>query len=345
MLRVEAVEPGLLVGPRGWQDWARLASATRPARRVLCVAASDEAAADLERAFAGGGWEVAGRISAATGSTPWRPSTDCLDPELSAIAIGSPEGEPDRGLRARLGPLLAAVIAQRPDLPVLLCGTAADWTGLPTETLVRLPPAEHVGEAIDSRLRERPGRSRPAAGPRTMGDGRARHGARTRRPAGRPPDPARGGRDPGQPAGPAHRGRRYRPQRRRPHAGLPDRRGRPPRLGRCGARSLGRARGSPAGRGHRPLERHPLRPVLAVRPAAQPPAVALAGHRRGRRTAPAGGAPRGALRASTGSGGTPDPKHAAPPRTCSSAPAAHSPPCRHRRPRWPSSTACAGRAR
>ena len=152
VLRVEAVEPGLLVAPRGWPDWARLASATRPARRVLCVAASDGSTDDLVRAFAGGGWEVTGRISGQR-LDPLAAMTDCLDPGLSAIAIGSPEDDPDRHLRARLGPLLAAVISQCPDLPMMLCGTPADWTGLPTGTLIRLPQPEHVGEAIDSGLR------------------------------------------------------------------------------------------------------------------------------------------------------------------------------------------------
>jgi len=152
VLRVEAVEPGLLLAPAGWEDWARLESATRPARRVLCLAATEEAVADVERAFAGGGWEVAGRIVARS-LDPLAATGACLDPGLSALALGSPEAEPDKVLRARLGPLVAAVMAQRPDLPVLLCGSVADWTGLPLELVARLPAPDHVGQPIDTPLR------------------------------------------------------------------------------------------------------------------------------------------------------------------------------------------------
>ena len=152
VLRVEAIEPGLLVAPTDWGDWARLESATGPARRVLCLAATDEAAADVQRAFAGGGWEVAGRVTARS-LDPLAAMGACLDPGLSALALGSPETEPDRTQRARLGPLLAAVMGQRPDLPVLLCGSVADWTGLPLDKVAHLPPADHVGEPIDTALR------------------------------------------------------------------------------------------------------------------------------------------------------------------------------------------------
>jgi hypothetical protein len=152
VLRVEAVEPGLLVASDRWAGWARLESATQPARRVLCLAATDDAAADVQRAFAGGGWEVAGRIDART-LDPLAAMGACLDPGLSALALGSPEVDPDRALRARLGPLVAAVMFQRPDLPVLLCGSVADWTGLPLDLVARLPQADHVGEPVESPLR------------------------------------------------------------------------------------------------------------------------------------------------------------------------------------------------
>lgn len=152
VLRVEAVEPGLLSGPEGWQDWARLESATRPARRVLCVAASDDAVTDLHHAFAGGGWDVAGRVSGER-LDPLATMDACLDPALSTLAIASPDSEADRKLRPRIAPLLAAVMGQRPDLPVLLCGSTTDWTSLPPGMLRHLPPPDHVGEPIDSSLR------------------------------------------------------------------------------------------------------------------------------------------------------------------------------------------------
>ncbi len=150
--RVEATEPGLLVAPAAWPDWARLESATRPAHRVLCVAATESAAGDLQRAFAGGGWEVAGRITAER-LDPLPAIDACLRPELSAIAIGSPDGDTGRALRGVLAPLLAAVISQRPVLPMLLCGGSTDWNGLPLDALIRLPAADHVGEPVDSALR------------------------------------------------------------------------------------------------------------------------------------------------------------------------------------------------
>ena len=140
VLRTEAVEPGLLRAPAGWEDWARLESATRPARRVLCLAATDEAAADVERAFAWW-WLGGGRLGSSRGRSIRCAAMDaCLDPGLSALALGSPDAEVDRGLRSRLGPLVAAVMSQRPDL--------AD-------------PAVWLGGGMDGPA---PGAGRPAAG-------------------------------------------------------------------------------------------------------------------------------------------------------------------------------------
>ena len=74
----------------------------------------------------------------------------------------------------------------------------------------------------------------------------------------------------------------------------------------------GGARRPRAGRGHRPLERHPLRSVLAGRPAPQPPALALARPRRGRRAAAPRRAPGGPRASRPRSGATPTAKQAAP---------------------------------
>ncbi len=110
------------------------------------------AAADLQRVFAGSGWEMAGRITAGR-LDPLAAIEACLDPRLSAIAIGSPEPDNRPEPACSLGPLLAAVMRQRPDLPVLMCGSGADWTGLPLEPLIRLPQADHVGTPDDGPLR------------------------------------------------------------------------------------------------------------------------------------------------------------------------------------------------
>ncbi len=66
------------------------------------------------------------------------------------------------------------------------------------------------------------------------------------------------------------------------------------------------------GGGDRPLERHPFRSLLARRPAAQPAAVALARPGGGRRPAASGGPPGGPRRGSTGSGVMPTRSSAAP---------------------------------
>ncbi len=151
--RVEAVEPGLLVDALGWQDWARLESATRPAHRVLLLGPSNDPVDDLGRVFVGGGWEVAGRVSAER-LDPLGAVAACLDPALSAIAIASPGPEQVGGLQDRLGPLIGSIIAARPGLPVLLCGPTAGWSGLPLESLIHLPRADQTWEPAGSALRD-----------------------------------------------------------------------------------------------------------------------------------------------------------------------------------------------
>jgi hypothetical protein len=137
VLRVEAVEPGLLGPTTGWRRWARLESTTRTPRRVLCVATTDGVADALRRMFAWRGWSVAGRVVAAY-IDPLEAMTACLDPGIDALAVAAGgRGDDEQRLRARLAPLLAAVIHERPELPILVCGPA-DWPDLAGPTLVPL---------------------------------------------------------------------------------------------------------------------------------------------------------------------------------------------------------------
>lgn len=137
VLRVEAVEPGVLGQVAGWRRWARLESATRTPRRVLCVATSPRVADALTRMFAWRGWSVAGRVLAAH-LDPLSAMTLCLAPGIDAIAVAAGgRGDDEQRLRARLSPLLAAVMAERPELPVLVCGPG-DWPDLDGPTVVSL---------------------------------------------------------------------------------------------------------------------------------------------------------------------------------------------------------------
>jgi hypothetical protein len=137
VLRVEAVEPGLLGPTTGWRRWARLESTTRTPRRVLCVATTDGVADALRRMFAWRGWSVAGRVVAAY-IDPLEAMTACLDPGIDALAVAAGgRGDDEQRLRARLAPLLAAVIHERPELPILVCGPA-DWPDLAGPTVVPL---------------------------------------------------------------------------------------------------------------------------------------------------------------------------------------------------------------
>jgi hypothetical protein len=137
VLRVEAVEPGLLGPTTGWRRWARLESTTRTPRRVLCVATTDGVADALRRMFAWRGWSVAGRVVAAY-VDPLEAMTACLDPGIDALAVAAGgRGDDEQRLRTRLAPLLAAVMHERPELPILVCGPA-DWPDLAGPTVVPL---------------------------------------------------------------------------------------------------------------------------------------------------------------------------------------------------------------
>jgi hypothetical protein len=145
VLRVGAIEPALLGPAADWRRWARLESATRPPRRVLCISTSARVGDALTRMFAWRGWSVAGRVTA-THIDPLVAMTMCLAPGIDAIAVAAGgRGEDEQRLRARLTPLLSAVLVERPDLPLLVCGPG-DWLDLAGPTVVPLaaPDADPV---------------------------------------------------------------------------------------------------------------------------------------------------------------------------------------------------------
>lgn len=185
VLRVEAVEPGLLGQTAGWRRWARLESATRSPGRVLCVATSQRVGDALDRMFAWRGWSVAGRVLASH-LDPLAAMTMCLAPGIDAIAVAAGgRADDEQRLRARLTPLLAAVLAERPDLPLLVCGPA-DWPDLDGPTVVPLaapdtdpglpdPALTAVSASIERRAtRDAGGGDDPAIAPRgeELPDGR-----------------------------------------------------------------------------------------------------------------------------------------------------------------------------
>ncbi|MFN8520671.1 MAG: hypothetical protein U0667_15050 [Chloroflexota bacterium] len=137
VLRVAAVEPTLLGPAADWRRWARLESATREPRRVLCIATTSRVGDALSRMFAWRGWSIAGRVSASH-IDPLAAMAMCLAPDIDAIAVAAGgRSDDEQRLRARLAPLLAAVLAERPGLPVLVCGPG-DWPDLAGPTVIPL---------------------------------------------------------------------------------------------------------------------------------------------------------------------------------------------------------------
>lgn len=137
VLRVSAIEPTLLGPASDWPRWARLESATRTPRRVLCVATTTRVGDALARMFAWRGWSVAGRIGASH-IDPLGAMTMCLGPDIDALAVAAAgRGDEEQRLRSRLMPLLDAVLRERPELPILLCGPG-DWPDLDGPTVVPL---------------------------------------------------------------------------------------------------------------------------------------------------------------------------------------------------------------
>jgi hypothetical protein len=137
VLRVRAVEPALLGPADDWRRWARLESATRAPRRVLCVTTTGRVGDALARMFAWRGWSVAGRVIASH-IDPLAAMSMCLAPDIDAIAVAAGgRGDDEQRLRARLTPLLGAVLAERPELPILACGPG-DWPDLTGPTVVPL---------------------------------------------------------------------------------------------------------------------------------------------------------------------------------------------------------------
>jgi hypothetical protein len=104
---------------------------------VLCVATNQRVGDALVRMFAWRGWSIAGRVLASH-IDPLAAMTMCLAPGIDALAVAAGgRSDDERRLVARLRPLIAAVLSERPDLPVLVCGPG-DWPDLAGPTVVPL---------------------------------------------------------------------------------------------------------------------------------------------------------------------------------------------------------------
>ena len=135
--RARSAEASLLPDDGSWEDWTRLESTTAPPPPIVLAATSERSLAVFEPAFADAGW----RISAH--ATPDRldaiaVTEALLAPELRAVALGA--GSADRGALSDLAALVAAAVARRNDVRVLLCGEAAvAATWFPPALVTQLP--------------------------------------------------------------------------------------------------------------------------------------------------------------------------------------------------------------
>jgi len=135
--RARSAEASLLPDDGGWENWTRLESTTAAPPPIVLAATSERSLAVLEPAFADAGW----RISAH--ATPDRldaiaVTEALLAPDLRAVALGA--GSADRGALSDLAALVAAAVARRNDVRVLLCGEAAvAATWFPPAQVTQLP--------------------------------------------------------------------------------------------------------------------------------------------------------------------------------------------------------------
>ncbi len=153
--RAGRIDPGLAGSSRDWRAWGRLEVRSDPAPRVCLVAASPLVGADLERAFAGAGWQIAGRFFEPH-PDPLALGETCLDPETDAVAAGLSEAaDDDERERMRFTwPLVGSIGWLRDDLAVMACGSFAERPeGIPAERLFLLPPPERVPRTSGSLLR------------------------------------------------------------------------------------------------------------------------------------------------------------------------------------------------
>ncbi len=154
--RVTATESDALPSPDGWRDWARLESATREPLGAVCVAATEHHAQELERAVAGAGWEVRGRVGSGHADLSAMAEL-CLDPAVSIVALasGDPPTPEERAGMPQLAAFLGAMCSRREDLWALLSGGAVAWSeAFPGGRTVAAPAPLPVPSAVDSALRQ-----------------------------------------------------------------------------------------------------------------------------------------------------------------------------------------------
>jgi len=170
--RVGAADPALaaaigLTGDDGTVDAARLAAElprlvarSAPARTILVGAASARALAPLVAAARRTGWRT---LEASLEETDALQLTErLLDPAVDVLLIGAgdPPGADERRLLGELAAIVAAAVARRPDISLVLAGAMSEHlqriessSGERTGELL-LAPAAAAGDPPGSALRE-----------------------------------------------------------------------------------------------------------------------------------------------------------------------------------------------
>jgi hypothetical protein len=159
---IDLAIPGHDLGPAG--DWPRVVAQSAPAMRLAILAPTDRRRALLEAAAIGSGWAV--DSASLERSDALELTTLALDSKIGALLVGAgaPISPDERGPIRTLGPLVVAVAARRPDLPIILAGgaaelaTAIDAVRAGSETaappVVQLPEGAGAGPSVE-RLRGR----------------------------------------------------------------------------------------------------------------------------------------------------------------------------------------------
>jgi len=156
LTRLGAADPGMLadLGADGGDmptlvaTWPRLVARTTPERRIAVLAGSRRQRRRLENVALRAGWLVVG--GSADGDDPVVLSRLALSPETTAVLLGadrSPSGDEKRHL-PDLAALVAAITRTRPELAVVLAGSAAAYEsdfGIFDEPTAIAPVAPTVG--------------------------------------------------------------------------------------------------------------------------------------------------------------------------------------------------------
>ena len=127
-------------------DLPRVMAVSAPPGRLAVLAPTERRMALLESAATGAGWSVA--AASADRSDALAMTSLALDSRVSAVLVGAgvPLGSDERNQLKTLGPLLVAVAARRPELAIVLAGSAGELA--PAIEAVRLEAAGPIGAVL-----------------------------------------------------------------------------------------------------------------------------------------------------------------------------------------------------